>query len=176
MILLTTIISCKKSSPVITDPATDNTYKLLSWTISSQIGPTDSMLYSYTSDGHLFTETMIYNGFTSLVAHYHYSGSRLQFIGNSDDTTYFYYDQLNRIDSTIEHSWNNKVNFNRNRQGADVQVTHYFYNVAGRVNQYVIRETDASGDVLIDSIFETYTGNNITSEIVKSKYGSGPWT
>jgi hypothetical protein len=176
VILLTAIISCKKSSNVITNAAPSNPCKLLSWTITSQTGTKDSMLFSYTSDGHLSVETMIYNGFTSSVSHYHYSGSRLQFIDNSDDTIYFYYDQLNRIDSTIEHNWNNKVKFNWNRQGADVEVTRYFYNAAGRVNQYVIWEKDAYGGVSIDSVFETYTGNNITSETVKSKYGSGSWT
>jgi hypothetical protein len=135
----------------------------------------DSMLFLYTSNGLLSEEKLIYNGTVSSVAQYHYSGTKLQSIDSYDDTISFYYDQLNRTDSTIEHNWNAKAKSNWNRLGVDVKVTHYFYNAAGHMNQYVIRETEADGYVSIDSVFDTYTGNNVTAEIVKSKSGTGPW-
>jgi hypothetical protein len=173
LMLIAVSISCKKSETDDNNPSGDGkNCKLL--TASATInGFTSSSLLYYDDSGNLLYIKDVYSpGDTITDMQFKYTGNILQYScssGSADfsDTTFYFYDVDNKLESTVEH----------NRAGSFLMTTKtdYFYNTANQAVHTVSRATTDLVNFLVDSIFYSYTGKNVTSVIQFSRSGSGPW-
>jgi hypothetical protein len=174
LIILVSVLAtaCKKSD----DNGPDgNTYKMLAFTEyqNGQTVPYNVTNFLYDNTGNLMQTRTVNYGDTYMGRTHFYISGILQYAyyttqANWWDTVFYYYSTGNRLDSTVEHD---------NDWGTyHIIRSKYVYNMQNQVTHSLARVTDDGTDLLIDSMFYTYTGNNITGILWYVKHGAGPWT
>lgn len=173
-LIILLLAGCKKSSPDNSSPSFDGkTCKVIN-SVSTYSGNTDSAVYIYNNSGKLIRE-LDFNkaGDTIMNKNYSYSGNLVQYSSSvfyspiGIDSVYYSYDNQSRLNFSLER---------------DIAVTtimttkkYFYYNTLNQVIRTVSRGTIDSTHFIIDSIFYTYSGNNITSFIEYYFGGVGPW-
>lgn len=173
LMILVAMVSCKKSESDNNDTTGDGkNCKLLSASATIS-GFTSSSLFYYDGSGNLLCRKDIYSpGDTIIGLQCKYIGNILQYSFNStsanfSDTTFYFYDVNNKLESSVDH----------NRAGSYLVTTKidYFYNSDNQVIHTLSHATTDSINFLVDSIFYSYTGKNVTKVTQFSKSGSGAW-
>ena len=171
LILILIFEACKKAD-INNSGFNGESCKMLTFS-QTQNGNTYNIInYIYdTADNLVHTITINY-GDTYIGAEHIYLNNMLQYSfygpkwGNSD-TLFYFYNPNKQLDSIIEHD----------RDGASLFVskTKFFYNSENKVIFCLSRLTNDSITYLIDSIFYSYTANNVTTVNKYIKHGSSPW-
>ena len=173
LMLLVVISSCKKSESADNTQTPDGENCKLIKASATTTGYQSTSLYYYDSSGNLLYSKDIYSlGDTLIGLQYKYLGNILQYSfsnssPNFSDTIFYFYNVNNRLESTLEH----------NRAGSVLMSTKtdYFYNSNNQVIHTLSHGTIDSASYMVDSMFYSYTGKNVTKVIQFSKAGTGPW-
>jgi hypothetical protein len=164
------IVACKKSD---TSPVSNN-YKMLTYSEyqNGGIDPYNVYHYIYDNNGNLIQTMTVNYGDTSWGRKYVYINNVLKYAYYPPtslgwDTIFYFFGPGNRLDSITEHEnqWST----------INIKTSHFFYNQDNKVVFSLGHVLNNGYMGLADSMFYSYTGNNVTKIRWYAKYGPNPY-